>query len=98
MEQKITIKILGNRFPLVADSAEQEKAIREAAEKVDSKFYEYLKMTPGQSPDQILSFVALNSFIRIAELEKAIEDMKRDEEDLQARLRGYLENIENNSR
>lgn len=94
MGQKITINIIGRKFPLVAESPEQEKTIREAAEKVDEKYYEYLNMNPGKTPEQILSFVALNGFIRIAELEKAFEKQKRGEDDLRARLRGYLEDIE----
>ena len=94
MGQRITIKIRDRKFTLEAESPEMEHYIRVAAEKVDEKYYEYLKMFPGKTSDEILSFIALNSFIRMDELERAIEEKKKEEEDLQARLRSYLENIE----
>ena len=94
MGQKITIKILDRRFPLEAESQEQEKDIREAAEKVDGKYHEYLSMFPDKSPEEILSFVALNGYMEVTRLQKAMDVRDRDEESLQARLRSYLENID----
>lgn len=93
MGQKITIKILDRKFPLVAESPEQEREIREAAEKVDEKYREYLHRFPGKSAVEILSFVALNGFVRIAELEKEMEMHEKDMESLHARLSSYLEDI-----
>lgn len=94
MGQRITIRILDRKFTLDAESPEKEHNIRVAAEKVDGKYLEYRKMFPGKTSDEILSFIALNCFIRIDELEKAVEEQKKGEDDLQARLRSYLENIE----
>lgn len=94
MGQRITIKILDRKFTLEAESPEKEHDIRVAAENVDRKYLDYLKTFPGKTSDEILSFVALNSFIRIAELGKTIEEMRKGEDDLQARLRSYLGNIE----
>lgn len=94
MAQKITIKILDRKFPLAAESPEQEREIREAAEKVDGKYRDYLHRFPGKSAEEILSIVALNGFVRIAELEKEMEMRGKEDEDLHARLRSYLDDIE----
>ena len=94
MGQRITIRILDRKFTLDAESPEKEHDIRVAAEKVDGKYLEYRKMFPGKTSDEISSFIALSCFIRIDELEKAVEEQKKGEDDLQARLRSYLENIE----
>ena len=93
MRRKITIRILNSQFPVEAESPEMERRIREAAEKVDGKYSEYLRMFPGRSPEEILSFVALNSCLQVAELEKNAEDRRREEEALQADLKGYLKDI-----
>lgn len=94
MGQKITIRILGRQSPLEAESPEQERSLREAAEKVDEKYYEYQKIYPGKSTDEILSFVAFNAFLEIDRLEKDLERTAREEKDLQTLLRNYLDNIE----
>ena len=46
MERKITIRILDRKFSVVAESPEQEHDMREAAESVDKKFYEYRRRLP----------------------------------------------------
>lgn len=94
MGQRITIKILDRKFTLDAESPEKEHDIRVAAEKVDGKYLEYLHMFPGKTSDEILSFIALNCFLKIDELEKRLEEQTKGEDDLQARLRSYLEHIE----
>ncbi len=92
MRRKITIRILNRQFPVAAESPEKERQIREAAEKVDEKYYEYMKLFPDRSTDEILSFVALNGFIEAAELQEAEKRRLAEEEMLEAELKSYLEN------
>ncbi len=94
MKRDITIRILESKFTVPAESPEVEHDIRVAAEQLNEKFYEYLKRNPGKSTEEILSFVALNSFMHAAELEKAVADIRREEDDLHAKLKSYLDNIE----
>lgn len=94
MAQKITIRILERQFPLTVESPVQEKRIRDAAEKVDEKYYEIARQYPGRSTDEILSFVALNAFVEAAGLEDKIDRQRKEEESLHARLKGYLKNID----
>ena len=51
MGQKITIRILNRQFPLTADTPDQERRIRDAAGKVDEKYYEIARQYPGRSTD-----------------------------------------------
>ncbi len=93
MGQKITIRILGRPSPLEAESPEEERSMRDAAEKVDGKYYGYRRKFPEKSSEELLSFVAFNAFLEIDRLEKEIDRMRNEEKDLQASLRSYLDNI-----
>ena len=94
MAQKITIRILERQFPLTVESPVQEKRIRDAAEKVDEKYYEIARQYPGRSTDEILSFVALNAFVETAEMKEKMESWRKEAERLDAGLKGYLKNID----
>ena len=94
MGQKITVRILNRQFPYEAESPEQEKSFREAAEKVDGKFYEYKNRFPDKSAEEILSIIAWNGYVEADEMQRALRAKEKDEEVLQSRLRGYLKNID----
>ncbi len=94
MERKITIRILDRKFSVVAESPEQEHDMREAAENVDKKFYEYRRRLPGKSEEDILSIIAFNGFLEISRLERMLEERNEDDDVLLEKLRSYLGNID----
>ena len=94
MGRKVTIKILNRQFPYEAESPEQERQFREAAEAVDRKFYEYKGRFPDKSSEEILSVIAWNGFVEVAGLRDAVKSKEKDEQVLLERLRSYLRNID----
>lgn len=94
MERKITIRILDRKFSVVAESPEQEHDMREAAESVDKKFYEYRRRLPGKSEEDILSIIAFNGFLEISRLERMLEERNEDDDVLLEKLKSYLGNID----
>ena len=94
MGQKMTIRILNRTFPYEAESPEQERHFREAAEKVDKKYHEYMNRYPDKSAEERLSIIAWNGFVEVAVLESKLQSKKKDEEILSARLKSYLKNID----
>lgn len=94
MERKITIKILGRPFSLVAKSPEEEAEIRNAAERIDEKFNSYQKSFPGKNPADILSFIALNSIVEAEKYRKMLKSKNAQEQKLHIELERYLENVD----
>ncbi len=94
MGQRIVIKILGNPFELVADSPEQEADIRNAADKVNEKYHEYVRRFPGRLPADIFSFIAVNAFVELADERRKGSRTGDEAERLHKDLKSYLDNIE----
>lgn len=91
MGQRIVIKILNKPFELNADSPEMEADIRKAADKVNAKYYEYVKLFPGKLPADIFSFIAVNAFIEAAEAKRAVAETEAEADRLHNELESYLD-------
>ena len=98
MAQSINVIIAGRTFPLKVNSPEHEELIRKAADEINRKVKFYLERFPSKSPHEVMSLVALNTGIAYAGLQKQMESVLNDEENLLKDLDGYLENIDKNSR
>ena len=94
MEQKITITIADRQYPMKANSADQEEAIRKAAVRVNTKFAGYQDKLPGKSLIEILSFVALSEGVENVGVRKRLEEVEKESKQLQNEIENYLENID----
>ena len=77
MAQRITIRLAGKEYILNADSQEEERRIRLAAESVNSRLSSYMGSFPGHKDTELMPFVALNECIARLSAEegkKALED------------------------
>ena len=77
MAQKITIRLAGKEYILSADSPEDERRIRLAAEAVNARLSSYKASFPGHNDNELMPFVALNECIARLGAEdgkKALED------------------------
>ena len=94
MEQKITITIADRQYPMKANSADQEEAIRKAAVRVNTKIAGYQDMFPGKSLIEILSLVALSEGVENVGVRKRLEEVEKESKQLQNEIENYLENID----
>ena len=94
MEQKITIKIAERSYVLKATTPENEQLIRLAAEDVNKKLNAYLASFPGKSPEDILSFVALNECVSRLAFQKKMELDEEALKRLVAETESYLSGAE----
>ena len=77
MAQKITICLAGKDYILNAESPEEERRIRLAAESVNSRLASYMAAFPGRLEKDLMPFFALNECIArlsVEEGKKALED------------------------
>lgn len=86
--------MMGRAFSLTAETPEHEADIRKAAEKVEEKYYSYLKIRPETGKEDILAFVALNSFIESFSLRKMMDKDAAEAAALHKELESYLDNID----
>ena len=98
MEQSIKIKIADREYPLKVSSPEQEEVIRKAASELNKKLSLYQDKYPNKGMIEILSFVALNVSVSNVVLQKQIDMLREEEDNLAKELKSYLENIDKNSR
>ena len=98
MEQSIKIKIADREYPLKVSSPEKEEVIRKAAAELNKRISLYQDKYPNKGMIEILSFVALNVSMTNVVLQKQTEEMMAEEDMLARELKGYLENIDKNSR
>ena len=98
MAQSINVTIAERSFPLKVNSPEHEELIRKAADESNRKVKFYQEKFPSKSNLEIISLVVLNTGIALAGLQKQMESVLKDEENLMKELDGYLENIDKYSR
>ena len=98
MAQSINVTIAERSFPLNVNSPEHEELIRKAADEINRKVKFYQEKFPSKSNLEIISLVVLNTGIALAGLQKQMESVLKDEENLMKELDGYLENIDKYSR
>ncbi len=98
MAQSINVTIAERSFPLKVNSPEHEELIRKAADEINRKVKFYQEKFPSKSNLEIISLVVLNTGIALAGLQKQMESVLKDEENLMKELDGYLENIDKYSR
>ena len=98
MAQSIKIFIADRPYTITALSAEHEEIIRKAAAEVNQKISAHQEKFPNKGMVEILSLLALNSFIANILTQDKIERMSNAEKTLAIELERYLENIDKVSR
>ena len=98
MAQSINITIGGRKYPVKATSPENEALIRNAASEVNRKLEQYLEKFPGKTDVELLSFVALNVCKAHLLLKEEMSQLVSEGDTLADELKGYLDNIDKNSR
>ena len=90
MDQKITIKIAGRPYVLKASTPEHEQLIRLAAEDVNKKLARLSSSFPGRTPEDILTFLALNECISRIAFGKINEAAEKEAAELVAETVAYI--------
>ena len=98
MAQSISITIGGRKYPVNATSPENEALIRNAAGEVNRKLEQYLEKFPGKTDVELLSFVALNVCKAHLLLKEEMSQLVSEGDTLADELKGYLDNIDKDSR
>ena len=98
MGQKITIRIAEREYVMNAPTAEDEENIRQAATEINRKISAYLDKYPGRIIADLLSFVALNESIGNITLQRKLNALKSEAATLGNEMKGYIEDMEKNSR
>ena len=98
MAQSIKIFIAGRPYTITALSAEHEEIIRKAAAEVNYKITQHQEKFPNKGLVEILSLLALNTFIANILTQEKIERINNAEKTLASELERYLENIDKVSR
>ena len=98
MAQSIKIFIAGRPYTITALSAEHEEIIRKAAAEVNQKISSNQEKFPNKGLVEILSLLALNTFIANILTQEKVERMNNAEKALANELERYLENIDKVSR
>ena len=94
MDQKISVKIAGRLFNLMASTPEAEQLYREAAETINKRFAAYTRSHPGKNVSDLLSMIALNETVLRLKLQMDLESQKQDEKALASELERYLKDIQ----
>ena len=98
MAQNISIKIADRPYSLKASSPEQEQLIRTAADEINRKVKAYQDKLPGKGMIELMSFAALNVCMSNITLQKQLNELNEEDKTLAKELKGYLDNIDKNSR
>ncbi len=94
MAQRITVKIAERDYVFNAPNEENEELIRLAAAAINRKLAGYLAKYPGKNMVDILSFVALNECISSISLNRELDRLHKEAENLARETDAYLDNIE----
>ncbi len=93
MKRVITVPTLGGIYKFTANSPEDEEIIRKVAKTVNSKAEGLQKIYPGKTEAEISRMIALNEGIKAARMQRQLEDIRRESEEMQKELESYLDNM-----
>lgn len=93
MKRVITVPTLGGIYKFTANSPEDEEIIRKVAKAVNSKAEGLQKIYPGKTEAEISRMIALNEGIKAARMQRQLEDIRRESEEMQKELESYLDNM-----
>jgi len=93
MDQKISIKIAGRTYNLMASSPEQEEVYRLAAEAINKRLAAYTRKNPDKTIMDLMSLVALNETVYRIGLQKEAETAANERGVLERDLDRYLQDI-----
>ncbi|MBR1570689.1 MAG: cell division protein ZapA [Bacteroidales bacterium] len=91
MDQKISIKIAGRTYNLMASSPEQEEVYRLAAEAINKRLAAYTRKNPDKTIMDLMSLVALNETVYRIGLQKELERNEKEKGELERDLDRYLQ-------
>ena len=94
MDQKISIKIAGRTYNLMATSPEQEEVYRLAAEAINKRLAAYTRKNPDKTIMDLMSLVALNETVYRIGLQKESEAAENERVQLERDLDRYLLDIQ----
>ena len=93
MDQKISIKIAGRTYNLMATSPEQEEVYRLAAEAINKRLADYTRKNRDKNIMDLMSLVALNETVYRIGLQKEAETAENERGQLERDLDRYLQDI-----
>ena len=93
MSQKISIKIAGRFYNLMASSPEQEEVYRLAADAINKRLASYTQKNPDKTLTDLMSMVALNETVYRIGLQKEMEQQEQEKGSLEKDLERYLSDI-----
>ncbi|MCR5519854.1 MAG: cell division protein ZapA [Bacteroidales bacterium] len=96
MDQKITLNIANQAFPVKAANPEMERFMRIAAEDINKMLARYDEKYPDKSMTDKLLFVVLTQAVSRLQAQKKLNDVSAENEKLLSELSAYLKDIENN--
>lgn len=91
MDQKISIKIAGRTYNLMATSPEQEEVYRLAAEAINKRLAAYTQKNPDKTIMDLMSLVALNETVIRLDIQKDLEAAESERGQLERDLDRYLQ-------
>ena len=91
MDQKISIKIAGRTYNLMATSPEQEEVYRLAAEAINKRLAADTRKNPDKTVMDLMSLVALNETVIRIDLQKETEAAEAARAQLERDLDRYLQ-------
>ena len=94
MDQKISIKIAGRTYNLMATSPQQEEVYRLAAEAINKRLAAYTRKNPDKTIMDLMSLVALNETVYRIGLQKEEEAAENERGQLERDLDRYLQDIQ----
>lgn len=93
-ERKIKIRIGETEYELKSRSDEQEELIRSAARMLNDMITSYQKKYPTKDKVDHLSFVSINNCMANINLQRELENVRREVAELNEEIKGYLKNTE----
>lgn len=96
MAQSITLKIAGKEFSLRAETPENERLMRLAAQEVNQMLESYDSKYPNRSLEDKLAFVALNETVTKLLAKQQTKRIAAEGDQLEKDLANYLEKIDRN--
>lgn len=90
MGQKITLKIGGHLYGLVASSPEEEHYQRNAADVVNKMMDRFIARYPSGTEVDRFAFVALNLAVGKASMERRLAEIKAEVEALEKEIQAYI--------
>jgi cell division protein ZapA (FtsZ GTPase activity inhibitor) len=94
MDQKISIKIAGRTYNLMATSPQQEEVYRLAAEAINKRLAAYTRKNPDKTIMDLMCLVALNETVYRIGLQKESEAAENERGQLERDLDRYLQDIQ----